>query len=99
MPSIILAWPPEDDCERSGGSHLLSLPAQSHHRERGRSRDYPGITRLLALFRACVSAAASQADAGTLDAAGCPTPGAGAAGADQLWHGQVLCPNGKGSRV
>jgi hypothetical protein len=47
----------------------------------------------------CVPAAASQADAGTLDATGGPTPGASIAGAGQLWHGQVLCPNGKGGRL
>src|SRR6266568_4100846 len=87
---------PNDDGERPGGSRVFPLPAQSHHRARGRGRDYPGITRLLALFRACLPAAASQAAAGALDAAGRPTPGARVAGTGQLWHGQVLCLDGKG---
>ena len=35
----------------------------------------------------CLPVAASQADAGTLDTTGRPTPGARVAGASQLWHG------------
>ena len=42
-----------------------------------------------------LSVATSQADAGTLDATGCPTPGARVAGAGQLMYGQVLCPDGR----
>ena len=76
-------------------SRLWPLPAQSHHPQGRRSGDYPRITGILALFRARLPVTASQADARTLDATGRPTPGAGVAGASQLWHGQVLCPDGK----
>ena len=51
---------------------------------------------LLGLCPACLPATASQAAAGPLEAAGSPTPGACLAGARQLWHGQVLCPDGTG---
>jgi len=93
-----LPWrdPTDDDPQRSGSRCVFPLPTQSHHGERGRGRDYPGIRRLLALSLAGVPGTASQAGAGSLDTAGRPTPGAGVAGASQLWHGQVLCPDGKG---
>jgi hypothetical protein len=65
---------------------LLLFWRQGFFGERCRGALFPH----LALFRARLSVAASQADAGTFDAAGCPTPGAGTAGACQLWYGQVL---------
>jgi hypothetical protein len=87
--------PTDDDHQRSRRSRLWSLPAQSHHGEGRRSRDHRRITGILALSPARLPVVASQADARTLDATGHPTPGAGVAGASQLWLGQVLCPDGK----
>ena len=80
-------------------SYLASSRGIRHHGERRRSGDHPRITCILAVSPACLPVAAGQADAGTLDAASCPRPGASVAGPGHLWHGQVLCPYGKGGRL